>query len=373
LAIKKSFKKLALNKKGFSSIVGAIFAVLVILSLTTAVFVWSVNQNTNYNNAVRQTTQSDLDRLNEKALADVTAHYVNDTYVTVNGTLQNLGSLAVTVNTLWVVDSTTNQFNSTSPLNITLKAGNTTTLAGLTALKIPLTSNPTHKLLCWFVSSRGNIISQYSLVLASLGNTNVTNNYQDIYQVGNFTNNGTVTNVYNVGGSSTTYANVSQGIGLLAFDFKGFSSRDYGSTQPQNHTLLGTLTKSYLLHQDNYVVFHIILTNFDPAQQNMIINGTSTSGSAIYVLAGQGNTVKFGFWYLVSVTNENGNLYINRDVDKVEYILEYGIPKDVYFYGRPNIPSLSPQVYPLNIMAFGKLGTGEYGQNVPFVSMNVIS
>ena len=364
LAIKKSFKKLALNKKGFSSIVGAIFAVLVILSMTTAVFVWSVNQNTNYNNAVRQTTQADLDRLNEKALANVTATRINNTAVTVNGILENIGSLPVTINTLWVSDATFNQFNSTSPLNIILNAGSMKTLSGSTALNISLTNNPTDKLVCWFVSSRGNIISQYSLVLASLGTTNVTNNYL----IGNFTNNGNVSNVYNVGGTSTTYANVSQGIGLIAFDFKGFSHQDFSS---QTSAPLNNLQKSYVIYSGKYTVFHVSLTNFDPSQAIMSLNVSS----AIYVIVTQGAAVKYGWWTAVNVTGTSQSGYtVNPSNTNVNYMLNYSVPTDVFFAGSPGFSGgFVSGVYPLNIMVFGKLGTNDYGQNVPFVAVNIPS
>jgi hypothetical protein len=376
LLIRKVIKKLALNKRGFSSIVGAIFAILAIISLTSGIFVWSINQNTVYNNTVRQSTQLDIDRLNEKALANVTAYYVNDNYVKVNGTLQNVGSLTVTLNTLWVVDSNTNEFYSTSPLNLTLKAGSTTTLTGPTALMVPLLNKENHTRICWFVSSRGNIISQYSLVLASIENANVTN----IIQTGNFTNtipgnttsisqSGNITNINTVGGSSTTYANVSQGIGLIAFDFKGFSHQDIESQPSTNNYLLSGLVKTYQLSQSHYMVLHVTLTNFDPTQKTMYIN----PGSAIYYVGSHSGTTKYNTWNLVNVTGSNSTGWYLNDATQnpfaVSYVLPYMVPVDVFFAGVGNSGgSVDQNVYPLNIMVFGKLGTDAYGQNVPFVA-----
>ena len=370
LSIRKSIKKLASNKRGFSSIVGAIFAVLIIFSLTSTVFVWSLDQNNKYNKAVSQSTQSDIDRLNEKALANVTAYYVNNTYVTVNGTLQNSGSLIVKLNTLWVVDST-NNYTSISPQNITLKAGTTMNLTGPTALTVPLTNNKNDTRICWFVSSRGNIISQYSLVLATIQNQNITTVYQTVNNVttsGNFTADGNVTTVYNVGGVSTTYSNVSQGIGLLAFDFKGFSHQDFESapSSPNNH--LNNLKKTYVISQNNYTVFHVTLTNYDPNQKNMYLNGSS----GIYVIGMHSQTMMYAWWKAVNVTgNTQSDFTVNPGSTDITYVLPYGQPQEVFFAGSQSGKAVDPGIYPLNIMVFGKLGTDDYGQNVPFVAINL--
>ncbi len=345
---------------------GAIFALIAIASLTTAMFVWAINQNTAYTNALRITNQADLDRMNEQALANVTAS-PNTSYnaVTVSGTLENAGSLAVTLNTLWVVDTTTNNYNATSPLNLTLKSGNTTNLSGLTALTVPLTTNPGDNLLCWFVSSRGNVISERSLVLATIGNANVTNYYA-----------GNQTTIYNAGGNDTTYAMVAQGIGLIAFDFKGFSHMDFGSQPTTNNVPLNNMVKTYTLSQSHYVVLHVTLTNYDPAQSMMYIN----PGSAIYYVGqgfGQGAT-KYNTWRLVNVTGSNSTGYYLNDgvgiAPPASYPLPYGVPVDVFFGGLGNVGgTVAPNVYPLNIMVYGKLGTNDYGQNVPFVSAYISS
>jgi len=353
LLIRKSIRKLSSNKGGFSSIVGAIFAVLVIISITSGIFVWSINQNTNYNNAVRQSTQADIDRLNEQALANITAYRINNNVVGVKGSLQNAGPLAVTVETLWVVDTTSNQFNFSS-VNLTLNAGSQRTVSG-SMLNVSLANSLNDNLICWFITSRGNTISQYSLVLANAGNANVTN----VYQYGNTTN--------NRGGDYATYANVSQGIGLIGFDFKGFTIVD-SATDFANHSQI-TFRTDYSLRTRHYIVFHAILTNFDPAHSNYVINASS----CVYMLFSQLGAVKFGIFPLVSVTNEEGSFFINKAITNPTYTLVYEQPKDVYFYGQVD-NNISPLgVYPLNIMVFGKLGSNDYGQNVPFVSMNVVS
>lgn len=366
-------KKLKLNKRGFSSIVGAIFALIAIASLTTAMFVWSLNTNTSYNNALRVSNQADLDRTNEQALANVSATPINSyKTVSVNGTLENVGSLVVTLNTLWVVDTTTGKFNSsTSPLNLTLKPGNTTILNGPTAIAVPLTTNYGDNLICWFVSTRGNVISQRSLVLATVGNATINNIYQTVNNVtttGNFTVNGNTT-VYNIGGGSTTYSNVSQGIGLIAFDFKAFSHMDFSSAPSTNNVPLSNLVKTYTLPQNRFTVLHVVLTNFDPTEQLMYIN----PGSAIYYVGSHSGTTKYNSWGLVNVTGSSSTGW-NLNAAAINpypasYVLPFGVPVDVFFGGVGNTGGgVDSNVYPLNIMVYGKLGTNDYGQNVPFVA-----
>ena len=351
LYIRKSIKKLALNRRGFSSIVGAIFAIIAILSITSATFIWSINQNSVYNNTVRQATQSDIDRLNEKAVANVTATTFNSTAVAIRGTIQNLGSLPVAINTVWVVDSSdTSKFGSSNTLGLNLKPGNITTLSGVTTVYVNL---PGHDILdsysCWFITSRGNTVTQYSALLAS-GDTNVNVN---------------VTN--NIDGGNTIYSNVSQGIGLIGFDFKGFSKVEKATDFVDNTEPL-TFTSDYSLMKNHYVIFHATLTNFDPELADYVINGTSSA----YMLFSQFGTVKFTSFRLVNVTNVGGSLFINKAITNPTVTLVAEQPTDVYFYGRVDNNIAPLGVYPLNIMVMGKLDSNDYSQNVPFVSLNVV-
>lgn len=87
------------------------------------------------------------------------------------------------------------------------------------------------------------------------------------------------------------YSKAAEARALIASDFEGFSNIDLGTNAPANYTLLGTPQKNYALHHDHYTIFHVILTNYDPAQNVM----KPTSSSTIYILAAQGGTVKFGF------------------------------------------------------------------------------
>lgn len=339
LWLKKAHTKLIADSRGFSSIVGAVFAVLVIISLTSTVFVWSLSQNTLYNNTVRQNNQADLDRSSEKIIANITCNRVNGNTVSVNGTLENSGPLSTQIVTLWVADATqsTSAFNSSLP--ITLKPGDVTTLSGSTAINVNLANSPGDSLSCWFISGRGNKISKNPLFALNTGNSNTWN----------------------------TYANVSQGIGLIGFDFKGFSHCDFSSKPSGNNIPLGPFVKTYVISQYNYTVFHVVLTNYDPGNQTMTLNATS----AVYLIGSHQSTVKYALWNVVNVTGDAVNGYKLNPGFAALYKLPIFTPVEVFFAGTVGSPAIDPQVYPLNIMVFGKLGSDDYGQNVPFVALNV--
>lgn len=329
------------NSRGFSSIIGAIFAVLIMFSLVSTVFVWTLSKNAAYENTMAQNRQADLDRSNEKIVANVTCSRVNGSTVSVSGTLQNVGSLSAQIVTLWVVNNNTQKYASMSPLSISpLKPGGVTILSGSTAINVTLTNSPGDILSCWFISARGNTISKNPLF-------------------------GLVT-----GGNSYTYANVSQGIGLIGFDFKQFSHFDF-STQPSgNNVSLGVFQKTYTISISNYTVFHVLLTNFDPANATLTID----QNSSIYTITTQGNAVKYGKWSLVNVTGDATNGYYLNPTSSTSYTLPATAPVDVFFAGSPgSSASLATGVYPMNIMVFGKLGTNDYGQNVPFVALNILT
>jgi hypothetical protein len=341
--------RLISNRRGFSSIVGAVFSVLVIISLLSTVFVWSLAQNTKYSNAVRTSNQVDLDRQNEKLLASVNCTRVDGNNVLVQGVLENYGPSSGNITTLWVTDSNRSTYAFKSINNLALRPGSTVT----TSIIVPLVNVPQDILKCWFVSQRGNIISQNSLSFAIAGGSgNITNVYQTINEVG---------------GDSATYANVSQGIGLIGFDFKGFSHQDFPS-KPSS-AALNALVKTYYISQNNYVVFHVTLTNYDPEQKTMHLNGTS----GIYVIGMHSQTMMYAWWMAVNVTGNLGSGYtVNPNNANIEYVLNYGVPTDVFFAGiQSGGKDVNPGIYPLNIMVFGKLGPDDYGQNVPFVSLNL--
>ena len=325
---RKTRRRLISDSRGFSSIVGAVFAVLVMFSLISTVFVWSLSQNTLYNNTVTQTRQADLDRSNEKIVANVTVSRVNSSTVSVNGNLSNDGPLSAQIVTLWVVDNNTKNSAFKSPLSIPpLKPGDVTTLSGSTAVNVTLANSPGDSLSCWFISARGNTISKNPL---SAGNNIV-------------------------------FANVAGGIGSISMDFKQFTHYDFTS-KPGDGTTLVNEKFTYTILGTNYTIFHVVLTNLDPSGQDINL----TKDSNMWAITPFSATVKGDAWMILNVTG--GKVYPSST--NYFQILPNGNSADVYF-GPAQGTRSAGNVVPLNILLFGKLGSNDYGQNLPFIALNV--
>ena len=346
LRLNKPRRRLTRKSKGFSSIVGAVFAALIMISLISAVFVWSLSQNTLYNNSVRQANQADSDRSAEKIVANVTAAALDGNNVSVNGTLQNEGPLSAQIMTLYVQDIDQETFALKDSLGITLRSGEIAYLSGSTTT-VSLANLVGDSFDCWFISGRGNIIHVNPLY----GNTTTNINYS--YP------------------QYSTISNVSMGIGIIGYDFKAFFHYDTNSTTvPSNNYNLGKLanwSKSFAVSQGQYTIFHVTLTNYDPSKKTMYIN----LPAAIYVIGSHSGTVKYNTWRIVNVTGNAATGLTLNPSNPVQYVLPWETPVDVYFAGLGldggSIDSGS--VYPLNILVYGKLGTADYGQNVPFVTL----
>jgi hypothetical protein len=346
LRLNKPRKRLTHKSKGFSSIVGAVFAALIMISLIATVFVWSLSENTRYNNTVRQANQADSDRQSEKVVANVTARRVDDNNVAVNGTLQNEGPLSVEILTLWVQNTNRTTYAYKDSLGITLKSGSVTYLSG-SMTTVLLANSLGDNLDCWFISGRGSIIHINPL----FGNLNLNINYS--YP------------------EYSTISNVSMGIGIIGFDFKQFFHFDTNSSStPANNYNLGKLadwSKTYATTQGQYTIFHVTLTSYDPTLKTMYVY----LPSAIYVIGSHSGTVKFDTWKLVNVTGDPTTGLRLNPTYSAQYVLPHETPVDVYFAGTGLDGGAidSGYIYPLNIMVFGKLGTSDYGQNVPFVTL----
>jgi FlaG/FlaF family flagellin (archaellin) len=59
--LSRNLRKLIVNPKGFSSVIGTIFMVHVALVLSASVFLWTLSQNTAYFEAMREENQLELE------------------------------------------------------------------------------------------------------------------------------------------------------------------------------------------------------------------------------------------------------------------------------------------------------------------------
>ncbi len=324
--------KKKLNKKAFSSIVGAIFMILIVWSLASSYFVFTMNENNSYNNAVKAKTELDINRLSESInVVEVTYSVNADNQVTVTPKIQNTGAISVQFLTIWAYANNYTWANyNFKNLTATIKGGETLSLS---PIEIPITGinlEGNYDVSAWLITTRGNTIP--------------------LPEQPAMTNN-------------VVIAEVSNGIGSVGFDFEQFWHYEFSAT-PQPGTELTTISpQNYTISESKYNVFHVVVTDWDIYEKTILLDGNSS----IFILGEHSGTVKWAKWSLVNVTNNK--IY---PFSGVRYSLEYGVPTDLYFAG--SISSIDTgSTYPLNILLFGKKGNNDYGQNIPFVSIYLVN
>ena len=338
---KKARRKLIANSRGFSSIVGAVFAVLVMMSLISTVFVWSLSQNTLYNNTVTQTRQADLDRANEQIqVLNTTYTPYNDSNVNVYAKIQNIGSSSVQFITVWLYvsnDTPWTKYNFTSMTNVNIQGGRTYTLnINLTATGV--NSYSTYSFSSWLITARGNTVALQTLTTSS----NVVINSQ-----------------------------VSQGIGYLAMNFEEFKYFTYKSGSNYALDNFPTGVSGYTPSSSQAVVFRLNLTNYDPSGLKRTLTLNKNSLLWLYFpTVGQRAT-----WYIVNI-DANGNIQPTYSDITVPYgadnsVIVYFASKSCgVFGGNPDQVkpgSIGPGA--VNLLLLGLIGGDQYGQNIPFVAV----
>lgn len=344
----KKNKNIISNKKAFSSIVGAIFAILVIISMTGTFVVWSFNQNTRYSQSLSEISQLDLVQQTESINVTSRPIYtMGDGTVTVHVDIQNDGPISVNITTLWVqqVESNAYGYLENAQLRIpTLSPGDTYTINNVV---IPLLGSPNGNVFYgWLITGRGSIIHLFP-------NHETGPAGKD-------------------GDEFAQTALVSQGIGSVAMDFDLFRTYDFGTSQPPNGTLLsyGTESRAYTISNNHYYAIRVALINMDSSVQSISLK----SSSYIWGLTPQSGTLKSCSWNILRMGLDN-KLYTGNSfsVD-----LPFNVTKYVYFGISPAGFSNAafPIVIPINILLYGNNvfanGTkSEYGQNLPFISLNI--
>jgi hypothetical protein len=107
-----------------------------------------------------------------------------------------------------------------------------------------------------------------------------------------------------------------------------------------------------------------VVTNLDPLGKDIVLDGNSS----IYIICAQKGTVKYGTWGLVNVTANK--IYPSSNA---QYCLKYLNTIEIYFAGKlTQNPDLNT-AYPLNVLLLGRKGNNDYGQNIPFVSIYLVS
>jgi len=320
LLLRKRFRKLTANSKGFSSVIGTTFMVLVMMFLGTSVFLWTLSQNTLYNEAVRMRSQEEADRRNEGVVALGGNYSVSGDDVTVRVVLKNAGSVAAQIVSLWVFDSTnqTYGFNNTiDSLNLNLNPGDNRMVS--VVVTVPGTGQ-NNTFSSWFVTARGNTVpleKEQSVLVAQLA----------------------------------------QGIGSISMNFRQF--RYYEVPNNNDGTDIGSPYYGFTIDSTKYTLLGVMLTNLDPSRDAINLTGDSY----IWAITPFSATLKADAWKIRKVQD---NKLASFDFQ----ILEYGKPTVIYF-GAIKASRSAGNVVPINILLFGKQGASDYGQNLPFIALRV--
>jgi archaellum component FlaF (FlaF/FlaG flagellin family) len=323
--------RLATGRKGFSSIIGAIFMVLIVWILASSYFIYTLSQNTIYNEAVRARNQEEADRRNENVVALSGNYSVLGSEVTVNVVLKNVGSVTVQIINLWVLDSDpSNRKYTHKSLNLNLKPGDVLNLVGSSGLKVTIPgADPSHNFTSWFVTAKGNTIpleKEQGVIVAQLA----------------------------------------QGIGSIAIDFYTFRYFTYNDSKLWNYP---DGYPNFTVPYSPDIAFGVYLTNLDPQKQTIVLNKFSQLW--IYFPKSPGTNPQ---WYVVNVALDGS---VNSTYTNIS--LGYGESKLLIFAssteGTFSKQSIGAQVKGLpcavNLLLLGKIGTRDYGQNIPFVSLCV--
>jgi hypothetical protein len=337
---RKRHKQLLYNGKGFSSIVGAIFALVAIIAISTTVFLWTLSQDTIYNEEVKTLNQLELERLSEQVKGfNANCTICSDGEVTVTATLQNSGPLIVELTTLWVqtANATWNSYNFTKLSGVYLKAGTNTTLYA--HVKIAgVRSGLTYQFAVWLITGRGNVVplEEYT--------------------------------------GKILIASVAQGIGALSIDFENF--KYYNVTKQGSYYILVNYpngASGYMVNQGgDGIAFEVTLTNLDEKERIIVLSPASVLFSMFPTTEQQ---IRAAFWYIVNV-NDAG--IISNAYSPIA--LPYGVKTKLYFAssrmisgGATFLPSKASftKTAPVNLALIGTIGGSPYGQNIPFVSIYI--
>ena len=317
--------------------------VLIVWSLASAYFFFTLSQNTTYNEAVKETNELNISRMSESIQALNTSYHINsNNNVTLRAKMQNIGSSPVKLVNLWVHvienpgGSNLDGYNF-KPLNITLQGGKTLEQDFVVSVTGVSTSG-SYAYSAWFITSRGNTIA--------------------LKQV----------NTEEIVVSQTT-----QGIGSLAMDFQDF--RYYRVNPDRSIANFPTGSSGYVVTTGTGVpiAFRIILTNLNYLTKSDIILQSDSVFFSIFPTSAQ--QVRGSYWYIVDVDAQGiiSSTYSN-------IILRYNVPTSVYFAsanaikGSTNFASSSPGytgTAPINLALIGSKGGQSFGQNIPFVSIIV--
>ena len=344
----KRNKNIISNKKAFSSIVGAIFAVLVIVSLTGTFFVWSLQQNSRYVEAVSGV--NDLVLYQKSESINVTSQPVYTVQaggnVLVSVGIQNDGPISVTIKTLWLQDLNrpTHGKAQLNPTTYTLSPGESQSIGETVSVLDAVAGDLFYG---WLTTARGTTVPLYPA-------------HQTGPQGAKGLDFNATGNIRLFNGSTSYDANtalISQGIGSIALYFKSFRTYIANSSN-----YLTAENPAYTFSRSQNVAFSVNVTNMDPT--GGFIN--LTYRSTLWIFSPSSGAIKGEVWNLANVTAGR----ITPLASTQFIILNYNVTQTLYFgpfqCGGSNIGA---GITGVNLILTGRVGAYDYGQNLPFISL----
>lgn len=303
--------------------------VLVVMVLYTNVFVFMLNQNVFFQEAVSQANQEDIDRNDERVAVSSVNYTVEGGQVRIDAITTNDGPISVQMITLWVFDATIRKYGYDDALDINLKAGDTVVFAGSSALVVTVEGSiSTDEFTAWFVSARGNLVPLEKE-------------------------------------KETVFAKLAHGVGSLELDFYKLRWFTYDFSDKLSGYPEGTV--GFDIPKNEYVAFGCYLTNLDPSKET--INFDSHS---LFWQPGRPG-VSDASWFIVNV-EDDGTINETYSSISLNYrerkMIVFASDKDLSMggFGQLRTPNVVATVATY-ILLHGTRGSNPYAQNIPFVSL----
>jgi hypothetical protein len=333
-----------------SSVVGAMFMILIVGMIASGYFMFTLAQNTTYNDAMRSNNNAEVVRMSESVKVPSAATYTQSgTGVQVSVTLQNDGPIAVQIKTIWAKSSESNY--GFVNLDLNLPAGKTESINRV----VPAISGSIGASNCfaWIVTARGRTFELYPDhgigPQGPQGNTGPTGGTGPTGPTG----------PQGPTGSTSYDANtalVSQGIGSISMNFKTF--RTY-LADGSNH--LSAESQAYTFSRSQNVAFKLNVTNMDPTGDIYL-----KDKSCIWIFSPASGAIKGDVWRIATVSN---NIITPLSTGQ-NVLLAYNVSTTIYFGPTSaGVNSIDAGITGVNLILTGTVGSYDYGQNLPFISL----
>jgi len=309
---RRKFRK---DSRGISSLIAAIFMVIMILFMSFNVFTFTLFKNTQFRDAVDTLNQMDQDSSSERLVTSLGNFSVTqlDT-VQVRVTISNEGPVLFEVVRVWVVWKEGDaESQGHEELDISLAPGDSDSRSIAVTVPSALPGYGTSN--GWLVTTRGNLVP--------------------------------------IEKPKVVVAQVSEGIGSIKMDFDSFRYYYWhadNSLAPWDEGI-----QSFMVPIDR-LVFGILLGNLDEDGRTITLdsrtlmhmyNPSSASSAVANIINVEAGEVQ------TSWTN---------------ITLSYGETRWIYF-GGTILGSFKNQACAVNLLLLGTIGSQDYGQNIPFVSV----